>query len=319
MTMQRASQRATRPWTSLHLLAPLGLTGLLLGGAGCGGPASARANPAPTGSPATPGSPESPESTAEERARSTPIRLPPTQPFFVSGESMAFELSYGGILTGRAVLAVGEPGEIDGRSVLIVRSQFETAGAAKLITVVRDSIDTRLDWNTGVPIEHRGEAMGKARATAFIRFEGERTSIEYQREGKRKLELHVTLPPGEIMHDMHTMLGALRAWEPEPGAQVYFYSTSGRRVWRTDLTYRGSETMRTAMGLRAALRFSGSSARLNHRSLDVDASRPPRSVDLWISDDVHRMPLRVQAHTEFGDFQAELVTYHRPDQQVSLN
>src|SRR5690606_15786991 len=102
-------------------------------------------------------------------------------------------------------------------------------------------------------------------------------------------------------------------------AVVYFYSVSGRRVWRTDLAFRGSTTVRTAMGLRAALRFTGSSARLDHRSLDPDRSKAPRGIELWISDDAHRMPLRVVAHSEYGDFQAELVSYQRPDQQVSRN
>lgn len=291
----------------MHVLAPVGMA---LWSAGCGGPPTARAMSAP---------PPPPTQNEDERAQPALIRLAPTQPFFVAGETMAFELSYGGILTGRAVLAVGEPGQVDGRSILIVRSQFETAGAAKLVTAIRDNIDTRLDWNTGVPVEHRGEALGSKRATALIRFEGQLTRVEYEREGKKKLMFDVTLPPGEIMHDTHTILGALRAWEPEPGAVLYFYSASGRRVWRTELAFRGSETMRTAMGLRAALHFAGSAARLNHRSLDVDTARSARSIELWISDDAQRMPLRVVAHTEYGDFRAELVSYQHPGAQVTLN
>jgi Protein of unknown function (DUF3108) len=307
----KASERATRPWTPLYALAPVGMA---LWSAACGGP------PAAPAARATPASSTSPTPNAEERAQATLIRLEPTKPFFVPGESMSFELSYGGILTGRAVLAAGEPGEIAGRSVLIVRSQFETAGAAKLVTAVRDHVDTQIDWNTGAPIEHRGQALGSGKpATALIRFEGQRTLVHYQREGKRALEFEVKLPPGEIMHDTHSILGALRAWEPEPDAVVYFYSASGRRVWRTEMAFHGSKTVRTAMGLRAALHFVGSSARLNHRSLDVDPARSPRRIELWISDDAQRMPLRVVAHTEYGAFQAELVSYQSPGQPVSLN
>lgn len=305
-----ASEPATRRWTPRHALA---LAGVALWSAACGSSPS-RATPAPAAA-----SSSSPATDSELPAAATLIRLEPIQPFFVAGENMSFELSFGGILTGRAVLAVGEPGEIDGRSVLIVRSQLETAGAAKLVTTVRDTVDTQIDWNTGAPIEHRGHAAGNGKpATAHIRFEGQRTLVDYQREGKRPLKLEVKLPPGEIMHDTHSILGALRAWEPDPDVAAYFYSASGRRVWRTELAFRGSETVRTAMGLRAALHFEGSSMRLNHRSLEADSSKPPRRIELWISDDAHRMPLRVLAHTEYGAFQAELVSYQRPDQQVSL-
>lgn len=294
-----ASQRTCRFWPVLAL------AGVAFASVGCGGRAAARPMPAATeDAPVTVGL----------------IRLAPAQPFFVPGEAMSFELSYQGILTGRASMAVGEPGQVDGRTILIVRSQFETAGAAKLLSVVRDTIDTRLDWHTGAPVEHRGEAVGRGRhILAAIRFDGRKARFEYERVGKSKVELDVTLPPGEIMHDMHTVLGALRAWEPEPGAVLYFYSASGRRVWRSELAYRGSETMRTAMGLRAALRFSGTSVRVHPRSLEPETSRPPRRIDLWISDDAHRMPLRLVAHTEIGDFQAELVSYHQPGQRVSAN
>lgn len=280
----------------------------LLGWLGCGGGGNGSAAPRR----AEAGAPEMP-------AAASLVRLPSTQPFYVSGETMSFELSYGGILTGRAVMAVGQPGHVDGRSILIVRSLFETAGAAKLLSAFRDNIDTRIDWNTGAPVEHRAESETKdRRAHAYTRFEGQRTLIEYQHDDKRKLELEVTLPEGEVMHDMHSVLGALRAWEPVPGGAIYFYSVSGRRVWRTELTLRGSETMRTAMGLRSALHFEGMSRRLKPKTLEPDPAKEPRAMSLWLSDDAHRMPLRVIAHTEYGQFQAELVSYQRPDQHVSL-
>jgi hypothetical protein len=161
-----------------------------------------------------------------------------------------------------------------------------------------------------------GPARAPRRVHALTRFEGQRTLIEYQIEGKRKLELQVTLPEGEVMHDMHSVLGALRAWEPVPGSVVYFYSVSGRRVWRTELKLHGSETMRTAMGLRSALHFEGASRRLQHKTLEPDPAKEPRGMSLWLSDDAHRMPLRMIAHTEYGKFQAELVSYQRPNQDV---
>jgi hypothetical protein len=281
-------------------------TGLALGAA-CGGPAAARPMATAT-------------ATEEPAVEVTPVRLAPAQPFLVAGENMSFELSYGGILTGRAVLAVGQPGQVDGRTVLLVRSMFETAGAAKMVTAIRDIIDTRLDWHTGAPLEHRGEAAGgPKRALAVTRFDGQNTIIDYELAGKKMRTLNVTLPPGETMHDLHSALGALRAWEPAPGEAAYFYSVSGRRVWRTELAFRGSEALRTAMGLRTALRFQGSSVRLNHRSLDVDTKKPARQLELWISDDAQRMPLRVVVHSEYGDFRAELVAYQRPEPHVSLN
>lgn len=265
----------------------------------CGGPAAAR-----------------PVQTVDEPPPEAliPGRLDSGQPFFVPGETLTFELSYQGILMGRAAMAVGEPGMVDGRPVLIVRSLFETAGAAKIFKSLRDEIHTHLDWRTGAPLEHHAEVTTSDRhIQARTRLAGEQAIIDYERDDQPRRIIRVTLPRGETIHDMHSTLGALRNWDPAPGAVVHVYSISGRRVWRSELRFAGSETVRTAMGLRAALRIDGVATRLQQPSLEPDESKPPRGITLWLSDDARRMPLRVVARTEYGELQAELIDYQRPE------
>lgn len=271
--------------------------------AACGGPAAAR--------PAQPAGEPPPETLI-------PGRLDSAQPFFIPGETMSFELSYQGILMGRAVLAVGHPGMVDGRSVLIIRSLFETAGAVKIFKSLRDDVRTHLDWRTGAPIEHSSELTTSDRhIQASTQLTGELAIIHYQRDDKPVRLIRVVLPRGETVHDMHSILGALRNWDPVPGATVHVYSISGRRVWRSELRFEASETVRTAMGLRAALRIDGVATRLEHRTLEPDPKKPPRGITLWLSDDARRIPLRVVARTEYGELQAELVDYQRPEPTLS--
>ncbi|WP_199350993.1 DUF3108 domain-containing protein [Haliangium ochraceum] len=267
--------------------------------------------------PATPRASE-PSVKAASSTSERLVSMAGLKPYFVAGETFSFELSFQGILTGRAGIAVGEPGQVEGREVLIVRSAFETAGAVKFLKNMRDNIDTQIDWLSGAPITHSAHAENdESTASAQTRFEGDTTVIVYERSDKPTLTIQVVLPEGETMYELHSLLGMLRAWEPDAGDRVVFYSVSGRRVWRTEMHFAGSETMRTPMGLYAALHFEGVSRRLKPDTLAVDENKDPRRIGLWISDDIKRMPLRFIAYTEYGEFQADLVDYRQPEAQLS--
>src|SRR5262249_33394109 len=52
---------------------------------------------------------------------------------FNPGESMAYEVTLGGIVAGEAAISVGQPGEWNGHKAMIVRSRAATAGAVDLV------------------------------------------------------------------------------------------------------------------------------------------------------------------------------------------
>lgn len=248
-----------------------------------------------------------------------PAQLALGQPLFIPGESMVFELTLRNVVGGRAAIVVGEPGRMNGQPVLIVRSLVESAGVAAWFQTVRNDVQTWVDTATGVAIEHRGESRrGKKQARALARFApgGTGVVIEYERSDKPRTIHRKAMPAGQQVHDFHSAMGLLRAWMPRPGERLYYYTANGKRIWRTDLRYMGSETVRTAMGMLPAMRFEGVSIRLD-RKLEPDSKKPPRPFTFWFSDDDLRMPLRLKASTEYGDFMAELVDYQRPDPQIS--
>ncbi len=246
-----------------------------------------------------------------------PLRLLPSEPLFVPGETMSFELTYQDVLGGRAVLAVGKPGMSEGRRILIVSSLFETAGVAELVKDVRDEFHTQLDAATGAPVGHHGTYhSGKNLISSKTEFVGDVAKIEYVRNDDPPKRKQVKLPEGELVHDVHSIIGALRAWQPEPGDAVYFYSISGRRVWRSVLRFVGRETVRTGTGLQAALRLEGVATRLTY-ALEPDPKKKPRDMLVWLSDDDARLPVRMVARTEYGELKAVLVDYQRPEERVS--
>lgn len=270
--------------------------------AGCGSTAPALTEaPAPTAAATRP-----------------PIPLTVDRPYFIPGERMTWALSLRGIFGGEAVMAMGEPGFVDGRQVLLVRSQTATAGAVKLIKEVRDDITTWIDIDTARPIQINGELKFGARE---MRVATEFTATGYTTEHQRldresKPRKRKQTVPIALTHDTHSLIGVMRAWDPEEGTRAYFYAVAGRRLWHNSIRFTGRESKRTRMGLFPTMRFDGVATRVTARLLP-DKRKKPRSYTVWFSDDAKRLPLLLVARTEYGDVAVELRDYRRPEPLVS--
>jgi len=228
------------------------------------------------------------------------------------GEAMAFEVRMAGVLAGEAALAVGQPGLVDGRRAITVRSRIASAGAVALVKHFVDEATTVLDMDTARPVSMTADmAIDSNAYHAELGFDGGRVDVTYQKKGAAK-PVHQRYDFGNsTCHDAHSAMAAVRTWQSEPGASRTLWVMGGRRAWRADVTFVGGETLGTSVGNRAALRLQGTAYRLRS-DRTVDAARTPRTFTVWISDDGDRVPLRVVANTELGDVVIELVDYQRP-------
>ena len=240
--------------------------------------------------------------------------------FYIPGEGMSFDISLRGVLGGTAVLGVGQPGVMDGRSVIIVQSLVSSAGVLVAIKEVRDQIATWVDLDEGVVIKHEAESkFGDKEASIETNLGGGQTgafAIDYAPKHGPKQHAIQQLPADAYAFDAHAILGRLRAWQPEDGDEQSFFLLSGRRLWRSSMRVGAHETITTALGRRPAIRIDGVAQRVT-RGLGDLTKKKPRNYSIWISDDASRLPLLVMAKTEYGDLRLELVEYRRPDSRVS--
>jgi hypothetical protein len=79
-------------------------------------------------------------------------------------------------------------------------------------------------------------------------------------------------------------------------------------VWRVQLTVGKREPVMTALGEFATVRFDGSGVRLLRDGTE-DPESDRRKFSLWVSDDADRVPVRLVAHTDYGDIRMDLVDY----------
>ena len=247
-----------------------------------------------------------------------PTALPVVGGVFRPGESMRFELSLRGIVGGQASVAVGNPGRVDGKRVIIVRSRVESAGVVAVFKEVRDEVTTMIDLDTGLPLEHQAAVkFGPKEMTIQTKFAGGQAGsfdLAVMRPGSDARRMaHQSMPADSAAFDGHSVIGALRAWRAEEGQHAYFFALIGRHLWQNTVRLTGHERVRTRLGRFEALRIDGVARRLT-RDLREDPKKPPRYYTLWMSDDDQHLPLLVTGKTEYGEVKAELIEYTAPSQ-----
>ncbi|HUH04077.1 MAG TPA: DUF3108 domain-containing protein [Kofleriaceae bacterium] len=244
-----------------------------------------------------------------------PQALAAGEAFYIPGEQMSWEVSLHGILGGEAALATGHPGKLDGRNAIVVRSQVRSAGVVEMIRKVNDDVTTWIDFGTGKPIRHLASLQfGDKFSRVETVFSDDGYVMDYQRRGRTSYKRAQNVP-NAATHDGHSIIGALRGWAPEVGQRAYFYVVSGRTLWLNDIGLVARETIKTRMGTHPALRIEGIASRVTG-TLEIDRRKKPRTYTVWISDDASRVPLLVEAHTEYGNVRVELVQYERPDRHI---
>ncbi|MBP6630141.1 MAG: DUF3108 domain-containing protein [Kofleriaceae bacterium] len=255
--------------------------------------------------------------TAEGAVVTTPPPVEPVGPSapvlgVFAGESMTFEVTVGGLLAGEGAFSVGDVTEVDGRRLIAVRSRLATAGAAALLKRVEDDATTTLDAGTGHPVQLDTDVtFGDKRYQASAAFAGGKVAVRWHKVGE-DVERKVGFDFGDaIAHDSHSAMAALRMWRAPAGTRQTVWVVGGRRLWRSDLTLVGTETLTTRVGNRAAVRLDGVAYRAKP-DLSLEPGRKPRTFTVWLSDDADRVPLRVSAGTELGDVVIELTDYQRP-------
>ena len=228
------------------------------------------------------------------------------------GEAMTFEVSLAGVTAGEAALAVGQPGEVDGRQAIVVTSKVSSVEPFRWIKEVDDLLTTTIDVETGLPISHTADTVfGEKRYHADNVFDGPRVDLAWHKGDGNLRKTHYDFRD-VIAHDAHTAMAAMRTWEGAEGEVRRLYLVGGRRIWQTDVTWAGRETIATALGNQDAIRLEGVSTRVTPRLKPQNDKKPPRTFTVWLTDDGDRAPVRVVAHTELGDVVIELTSYTSP-------
>ncbi len=250
-------------------------------------------------------------------APAAPAAALESAPFFIPGETMTWDVTFAGIEGGRARLAVGQVGDEDGRRLVVLHADAESAGIAAMLAQTHDSVQSWIDVESGIPArtESATTGTGKPLVVHAERVAGEPVAdvqIFSEKSGEKGIRKKTRLPTVRT-HDPLSALLALRGWKAPRGGRVTVYSLGGTRVWRNVFTVEGREDVDGPLGRRAAIRIRGVATRITPVTLVDDNSKPPRTFTVWLTDDRERIPIRLTAHTELGDVVANATSYVPPE------
>jgi hypothetical protein len=232
-------------------------------------------------------------------------QLPPSVHGLLPGEAAAYVMTLGGIEIGEAAFAVGTPGEIGGRTAIVVASRASAAGLIRLVREIGADGETTIDVATGLPISVEGILhWGGRRFRGVLGYAGPIVEGGWY-DGDELVESVYRHAGGGALHNLHSAMAAVRAWPGAPGDRRALSLHGAVNLWRVDLTWIGRETIGTAAGNQAAVRVDGDCVLSGNDEWRVGFT-------VWMSDDADRVPLRVEARFRLIVAVFELTEYRAP-------
>ena len=226
--------------------------------------------------------------------------LPPPHAIpFAPGESLRYDVDVMGLVKA-GVLQVAVAPALSSGKVLPLRALARNTSVFAKVSQVKALALSWVDGKTLHPERYRDEVdEDGSRKLTEATFEAEGpVSLDHEQGGKR--QRYEVERRGEVLDALSTLF-YLRALEPVPGREVCFDVVGFRRVWRFRGAFaEGRERVETPAGLFDAVRFDGTSTR-------VDG--PTREVHLWFSDDARRLPVAMVGVTGLGPVRATLSAF----------
>lgn len=228
---------------------------------------------------------------------------------------MSYRVALQGFELGVYTLAIApELQEVNGRKVAVMQGHAQALGVAAMIGgKVDDRFTSWIDVETGRSLRFQTDEYGTR--TNDI----EHTIIELaQRQGDTvPVTFHINddTPKPEPQKaalpetwDYNGFLIAMRAWEAPPGTKHPLEVFRSRNLWHIDVTMRGKEKLDTELGELPAVRIDAHTYKLDRDGTKFKNTEE-RDFSLWISDEAGRVPLQINARTDYGDIKMRIVEY----------
>lgn len=229
---------------------------------------------------------------------------PKTWPFGV-GETITWNLRYGFIEAGQAVLQVQEPKKVDGQMALHYQGKITSSKVMDLFYKISNQVDVMVAMQTHLPIRHEIQQLESKRwGRRVVLFDQIKQKVKFFQdlttsEGKKK----VTKKTSGMTLGAQDLFSALYFYRfVDPGRNYAFPIHDRWKNWVADLRYQGEEVIHVPAG-----RFH------THRYLVMPKLEGKLSsrgdVELWVSQDEARVIVQFKAKLKVGSVTGELTQY----------
>ena len=241
-------------------------------------------------------------------------KLPEGPPIATPGEHMMYSLSLQGVELANYDIAIGDLTDVNNVKTIVMQGHAKISGLAVFLANIDDRFTSWIDVTNGHPVRFQTDEYSSGSKTdiehAVIDIAGRTDDtvpvfFHMNDEPPKPEPQHVT---GPVVWDYNAFLLALRGWEGPAGSTLSLEVFRSRFMWHTDVKIHGKDKQVTALGELPALRIDGITYKVN-RDGSRDKQSEQRDFKMWISDDDGRVPLRIDANTDYGDLKMEIVAY----------
>ncbi len=239
------------------------------------------------------------ETTAWRVAASTPLPI---------AEELNFVLRWGIITAGRATLSVRGIEPRDGRTAYHLSSYARSTGFVNTFYTVQDHSDAWLDTASLTTLRYEKNVReGRYRIQENADFDQPcrryfQHSVRFDKNNKTE-DRAGTLPPNAL--DVFSSLYFMRTLPLEVGQTYTLDVLSGDKVWPLVVNVKRRETVKVAAG-----RFDCYVLEPIMRQPGIFVTKG-KKVEVWITADERRMPVKMRSEVVIGHVAAELVNYRK--------
>lgn len=220
---------------------------------------------------------------------------------FNAGDKLYYDIKWGIFKIGEAEMLVEDagpdfPGEL--KFVLLIR----TTSWADTFYRVRNRIESRTDATISKSYHYsKSQKEGGRKREIVVTFDWDKNQAQYSNYGDK-------LEPVEIMENCHDPFSVLFAFRLEDfvlDQHIIIPVTDGKQTMMTDIEVMARESIKVKAG-----RFDCLRVRPDLKDLGgVFSKSKDSSMDIWFSDDNHKLIVKMTSSVSVGSFKVELRKY----------
>jgi hypothetical protein len=219
---------------------------------------------------------------------------------FSPGERLTFQVKWGFIPAGEGILEVLPIETVKGIKAYHFLMTTKTNPFIDIFYKVRDQIDSYTDIGMTHSILYKYRKQGKSEKDIIVNFDWEKSKAQYTNFGKERKPIPIM--PGSF--DPLSVFYALRLHDLRENIEIHAPVTDGKRcvIGRAKIIQR--ETVKVASGTYETFLAE---PELQHISGVFEKSKHAK-LQIWVTADNYRMPVKIKSSVYVGSFIAELVS-----------
>ncbi|MBF0453247.1 MAG: DUF3108 domain-containing protein [Magnetococcales bacterium] len=219
----------------------------------------------------------------------------------VPGEQFTFNVHWMGIPAGRAEMKMNQagPGKFD------LEAMVETIGMVRFLHSLKDTLRSKGEWleNGGFRSTSyfKDQRKGSQVRQVDYQFDRETKVVTRLRKGEKPIPIKISsIKVNDPLAVFYTLRGLSNL---EPGKSLVWITVDGRREYNMQVDIGKPAQRFTPLG-----RFKIIPIKVKIPS-SGELFRQEEAIEIWLTDDERRMPVRVETRLSLGGVAADLVAY----------